>query len=60
MLVVTAGTLTKASALKKLFEDHPNACAAGIYDDPPGREEIEAALAAAGLSAIDRDGDGRC
>lgn len=54
MLVVTAGTLSKASALKKLFEDHPNAYAAGIYDDPPGREEIEAALAAAGLSAIDR------
>ncbi|PKP75999.1 MAG: DNA polymerase III subunit delta [Alphaproteobacteria bacterium HGW-Alphaproteobacteria-6] len=54
MLVVTAGTLTKASALKKLFEDHPNACAAGIYDDPPGREEIAATLAAAGLSGIDR------
>ncbi|MDH5452208.1 MAG: DNA polymerase III subunit delta, partial [Paracoccaceae bacterium] len=28
MLVVTAGSLTKASALKKLFEGHPNAYAA--------------------------------
>lgn len=51
-LVVTAGNLTKASALKKLFEDHPNAYAAGIYDDPPTREEIEATLTKAGLRDI--------
>lgn len=51
-LVVTAGSLTKASALKKLFEDHPNAYAAGIYDDPPTREEIEATLSKAGLKDI--------
>jgi DNA polymerase-3 subunit delta len=51
-LVVTAGNLTKASALKKLFEDHPNAYAAGIYDDPPTREEIEATLQKAGLREI--------
>lgn len=51
-LVVTAGNLTKASALKKLFEDHPNAYAAGIYDDPPTREEIEATLSKAGLKDI--------
>jgi DNA polymerase-3 subunit delta len=55
MLVVTAGSLTKASALKKLFEGHPNAYAAGIYDDPPSRDEIEATLAKAGLTDIDRD-----
>lgn len=51
-LVVTAGTLTKSSALKKLFEDHANAYAAAIYDDPPTREEIEATLAKAGLREI--------
>jgi len=49
VLVVTAGNLTKASALKKLFEDHPSAYAAGIYDDPPTRDEIAAILARAGL-----------
>jgi DNA polymerase III subunit delta len=54
-LVVSAGTLTKASALKKLFEDHANAYAAGIYDDPPTREEIEATLSRAGLTHIDRE-----
>ena len=32
------------AALKKLFEDHKNAYAAAIYDDPPGRDEIEAML----------------
>jgi DNA polymerase-3 subunit delta len=57
-LVVTAGTLTKASALKKLFEDHANAYAAAIYDDPPSRDEIEAMLATSGLRNIDRDAMG--
>ena len=55
VLVVTAGSLGKASALRKLFEDHPNAFAIGIYDDPPGREEIEAVLAKAGLREIGRE-----
>ncbi|MCU9849503.1 DNA polymerase III subunit delta [Defluviimonas sp. WL0024] len=55
MLVVTAGSLTKASALKKAFEEHPNAYAAGIYDDPPSRDEIEAVLAKAGLTEIGRE-----
>ncbi|MGB5836012.1 MAG: DNA polymerase III subunit delta [Albidovulum sp.] len=55
MLVVTAGSLTKASALKKAFEEHPNAYAAGIYDDPPSRDEIEATLAKAGLKQIGAD-----
>ena len=54
-LIVTAGNLTKASTLKKLFEDHPNACAAAIYDEPPSREEIEATLAKAGLKDIGRE-----
>lgn len=51
-LVVTAGNLTGKSALKTLFEKHPNAFCAGLYDDPPTREEIESALAKAGLTSI--------
>lgn len=54
-IVVAAGQLTPKSALRKLFEDHPNAYAVGIYDDPPGREEIEAALRTAGLRDIGRE-----
>ena len=55
MLVVTAGSLNKSSALRKAFEDHPNAYAVGIYDDPPSREEIEATLTKAGLTEIGRE-----
>ena len=55
MLIVTAGTLTRASALKKAFEDHPNAYAVAIYDDPPGREEIEATLSKAGVTQVPGD-----
>ncbi|OIP84565.1 MAG: DNA polymerase III subunit delta [Rhodobacterales bacterium CG2_30_65_12] len=51
-VVVTAGTLTPRSALRKYFESHKNAYAAGIYDDPPTREEIAATLAKAGLGQI--------
>jgi DNA polymerase III subunit delta len=54
-IVVTAGNLTGKAALKKLFDSHPFAYCAGLYDDPPGREEIEAALAKAGLTNIDRE-----
>ncbi|MBS0564275.1 MAG: DNA polymerase III subunit delta [Proteobacteria bacterium] len=54
-LVVTAGSLTKGSVLKKLFEEHPNAYAAGIYDDPPTREEIESTLQKAGLKGVGRE-----
>lgn len=54
-LVVTARQLTAKSALRKLFEGHPNAYAVGIYDDPPTREEIEATLKAAGVACDDRD-----
>lgn len=52
-IVVTAGQLNARSALRKAFEGHKSAYAIGIYDDPPGREEIEAALKAAGLERID-------
>lgn len=54
-LIVTAGSLTARSTLRKLFESHPNAYAVGIYDDPPGRDEIDALLRAAGLTRIDGD-----
>lgn len=54
-ILVTAGGLTGKSALKTLFEKHPNAVSIGLYDDPPGREEIEEALRKAGLTAIDRE-----
>lgn len=54
-IVVTAGNLTGKSSLKSLFEKHPAAYCAGLYDDPPTREEIEAALAKAGLTSIDRE-----
>ncbi|MDE0591071.1 DNA polymerase III subunit delta [Halocynthiibacter sp. C4] len=54
-IVVTAGQLTARSALRKLFEAHNNAYAAGIFTDPPNRAEIEADLANAGLSQVDRD-----
>ncbi|OHC57615.1 MAG: DNA polymerase III subunit delta [Rhodobacterales bacterium RIFCSPHIGHO2_02_FULL_62_130] len=52
-IVVTAGNLTAKSALKTLFEKHLNATSIGLYDDPPSREEIESALAKAGLTRIE-------
>ena len=48
-IIVTAGQLAARSVLRKLFEGHKNAYAAGVYDDPPGREEVEAMLREAGL-----------
>lgn len=54
-LVITAGNLGRTSALKKLFESHPAAQSAAIYDDPPSHEEIEGMLRDAGLTSISRD-----
>ena len=54
-IVVTAGQLNARSSLRKLFESHPSAYAAGVYDDPPTRDEIEGALRDAGLSNVGRD-----
>ncbi len=48
-IIVTAGSLTAKSALRKAFETHRNAVAIGIYDDPPSREETESVLAKGGL-----------
>ncbi len=54
-VVITAGQLAAKSKLRKLFEDHSNAFATGIYDDPPSRDEIERSLRDAGLSDISTD-----
>ncbi len=51
-IIVTAGALSAKSALRKVFESHPNAYCIGIYDDPPSREEIEDILRHAGLRHI--------
>jgi DNA polymerase-3 subunit delta len=55
ILVVTAGNLGPGSALRKAFEAAKRAVSIGIYADPPGRDEIEAALAGAGLAVPDRE-----
>jgi DNA polymerase III subunit delta len=52
-IVVTGGQLPAKSALRKLFEGHPNAYAAALYNDPPSRAEIEAELKRAGLAHPD-------
>ena len=52
-LVVTAGALKKTSKLRKAFEAHPNAASVGLYDDPMGRDEIEALIAAESLRLSD-------
>lgn len=53
-IVVTAGQLAARSKLRGLFEKHPAAVSIGIYSDPPGRDEIEAALKKAGLDQVER------
>lgn len=54
-IVVTASGLGKSSALRKLFEPHPAAVCAPVYDDPPDEAEITRLLAAAGLARVPRD-----
>ncbi|OUD09558.1 DNA polymerase III subunit delta [Marivivens niveibacter] len=54
-IIVTAGQLAAKSKLRKLFEGHPATYCVGIYDDPPGRDEIEATLAKSGVSDVSRD-----
>ena len=55
VIVVAAGGLAKSSALRKLFEPHPAAAVAPIYDDPPGEDEIARWLNDAGLREVPRD-----
>jgi len=49
-VVVTAGQLKATSKLRKFFETHTNAFSAGIYDDPPTRDEIEKTLRDTGIA----------
>lgn len=53
-IIATAGRLTAKSPLRKLFEGHKSAYAAAIYDDPPGRAEIEDLLRAAEIKSVSR------
>ncbi|WP_415401224.1 DNA polymerase III subunit delta [Tateyamaria sp. SN3-11] len=48
-IIVTAGALKPTSKMRKAFEGHGQAYAAGIYDTPPTRDEIERDLHAAGI-----------
>jgi DNA polymerase-3 subunit delta len=57
-IVATAGQLPTRSALRKLFEAAPNAFAAGLYNAPPSRAEIEAELKRAGLANVSGDAMG--
>lgn len=54
-IIVTGGALKASSKLRKLFEAHPNSYAAGIYDDPPSRADIERSLAQTGLRDVSVD-----
>ncbi|WP_417586572.1 DNA polymerase III subunit delta [Pararhodobacter oceanensis] len=55
MIVATAGALKKTSKLRKLFESDRRALVLAVYDDPPGRAEIEQMLAAEGLTNLSQD-----
>jgi DNA polymerase-3 subunit delta len=55
LLVVTAGALKKTSKLLKLFEGDKRAYSLAIYDDPPGRAEIEKMLSVEGLTDLSAD-----
>lgn len=55
VVVVTAASLSKASALRKLFETHGQAVTAPIYDDPPDEDEVARWLSEAGLREVPRD-----
>jgi DNA polymerase-3 subunit delta len=54
-IIVTAGQLKASSKMRKAFEGHRNAYAAGIYDDPPSRSEIERILGEAGMKSVPAD-----
>jgi len=56
-VVVTAGSLTTKSSLRRLFERDANTVAAGIYDDPPSHAEIRAHLEKMGIGVLSADAD---
>jgi DNA polymerase-3 subunit delta len=49
VIVVTAGELRPASALRRRFETDPACVAIAVWDEPPGPAEIAAELGRAGL-----------
>ncbi len=51
-IVVAAGQLSTRSSLRKLFEGHAGAVCIGIYDDPPGQDEIAEMLRKSGIDDI--------
>ncbi len=55
VIVITAGSLKKTSKLRKGYEASKIAHALGVYNDPPTRAEVEAAMAKAGLRDVAPD-----
>ncbi|MEM9754908.1 MAG: DNA polymerase III subunit delta [Pseudomonadota bacterium] len=55
-IVATAKSLTARSKLRKLFETDRRGVSIALYDDPPDRAEIEAAVKAAGIEAMSSEG----
>jgi len=55
MIIATGGALKKTSKLLKLFESDKRAFSLAVYDDPPGRAEIEAMLAKEGLTNLPQE-----
>ena len=51
-VIVTAGSLTAKSALRKAFEGHKSAAAVAFYDDPLSPAEVEEALRLAGAPVL--------
>jgi DNA polymerase-3 subunit delta len=54
-MVVIGGALKPTSKIRKAFEAHPNAWSIAIFDEPPTRAEVEAALAKVGMGAVDAE-----
>jgi DNA polymerase-3 subunit delta len=52
-MVVIGGALKPTSKIRKAFEAHPNAWSIAIFDEPPTRAEVEAALAKVGMGEVD-------
>jgi DNA polymerase-3 subunit delta len=51
-MVVIGGALKPTSKIRKAFEAHANAWAIAIYDEPPSKAEVEAALAKVGMGDL--------
>ena len=54
-MVVIGGALKPTSKIRKAFEAHPNAWSIAIFDEPPTRAEVEAALAKVGMGTVDAE-----